>query len=325
MSDFNNKKVSIIIPLPKINKYILEAIPYYENLEYKNFEIIILPDEEENIKLSDKLDIKIIKSGKVGPAEKRDLGAKYASGEILAFTDDDAFPDKYWLTNALKLFDDANVAAVGGPAITPDNDSFWQKVSGSVYASLLMSGSYRKRYVRVGLIHEDYDLPSVNLIVRKEIFLKIGGFDSTFYPGEDTKLCLEIKKLNYKILYNPDSFVYHHRRNLFPNHFQQIANYALHRGYFVKKYPETSRIPFYFIPSLFLIGLILGFIISFFSYHLRIIYLSVLILYFILNLIFSFNKNPLLYFWTIVGTFLSHIVYGYYFIIGLFFTKYLHR
>ena len=310
--------VSIIIPVAKINDYIKEAITYYEKLSFRNFELIILPDETEDIELSNNLNIRMISSGKVGPAEKRDLGAQYAEGEILAFTDDDAYPDSEWLTRIAEIFQNQAIAAIGGPAVTPKSDSFWQRISGHIFASYLMSGPYRKRYIRNGKVHEDYDLPSVNLIVRKSIFKEVGGFDSTFYPGEDTKLCLDIKKKGYQIIYHPDVIVYHHRRNLFPKHFQQIANYALHRGYFVKKYPETSRRIAYFMPSMFLIGLIIGGILSIFSPLIRWIYFSAIALYFLLNLIFNFKINLLEYFWTVLGTFLSHMTYGLFFIVGLF-------
>ena len=318
------KKVTIIIPLPKFNDYIREAIPYYEKLDYKNFEILILPDGEETEELSKTLPIRVIPSGKVGPAEKRDLGAKHASGEILAFTDDDAFPSPEWIRSAMEYFGEEKVGAVGGPAVTPDSDSFWQRISGNVYASPFMSGGYRRRYIAGRRVMEDYDLPSVNLIVRKDIFERIGGFDSTFYPGEDTKLCLEIKKLGYKILYNPKSLVYHHRRKLFWVHFSQISNYALHRGFFAKRYPETSRKPAYFVASLFLLGVVFGWIPGLFFFPLEVFYFGVLGLYGALNLVFSFKPNPAEWFWTFAGVFLSHLTYGLYFIKGLM-TKELQR
>lgn len=317
--------VSIIIPLPRFNDYIREAIPYYERLNYPEFEIIILPDTEQKEVLSDKLPIRVIPSGAVGPAEKRDLGAKQAKGSILAFTDDDAFPDPNWLMNAIPYFQDKTVAAIGGPAVTPPNEGFWQKISGNVYASVFMSGSYRKRYVRTGVCHEDFDLPSVNLITRRDVFESIGGFDSTFYPGEDTKFCLEIKKLGHKIIYNPDVLVYHHRRPLFPNHFKQIANYALHRGFFVKVYPETSRKPAYFAPSVFLVAFTGGLLLSFFSNWFALAYISGISLYFLLNILAVLNKNPLETILTAAGVFLSHLTYGAWFLKGLLFTKELKR
>ncbi len=96
------------------------------------------------------------------------------------------------------------------------------------------------------------DWPSVNLTVRRDDFFAIGGFDSTYWPGEDTKLCLDlIKKQEKKIVYSPKAVVFYHRRAGFFRHLKQIGNYGLHREFFVKRFPETSRRLSYFIPSLF--------------------------------------------------------------------------
>lgn len=320
-----NKKVSIVIPVPYFNDYIHESIKYYKDLDYENYEIIILPDEPTDEVLSKNVNIRVIPSGKVGPAEKRDMGVNKAKGEIIAFIDDDAYPTHEWLKNAVAHFDDETIAAVGGPAVTPKNEKFWQRVSGNVYASIIMSGQYRRRYIATGRVVEDYDIPTVNLIVRKDIFQKVGGFDSTFYPGEDTKLCLDIKKLGYKILYNPKVLVYHHRRNLFWTHFAQITNYAWHRGFFAKTYPETSRKLPYFIPSFFLLGVVFGGILGIFFPLILKIYLGALGFYGLINLITSFNINPLEWFWTFIGVFMSHLAYGFYFLKGLLFTKSIKR
>lgn len=242
-------KVSIIIPVIAINDYILESIPKILKLDYPDYEILIFPDQEDNkYKFSN---TRIIASGKVGPAEKRDLALKHASGEIFAFLDDDAYPKKDWLKKAIKNFQDPKIAAVGGPAITPNDDGILQKVSGAVFESYLGGGSARNRYLSIGKSKETEDWPTVNLLVKKNVFEKIGGFDSTYWPGEDTKLCLDILNLGYKIIYEPKAIVYHHRRSDLIKHFKQIDNYALHRGYFAKIYPKTSRKLVYFVPALF--------------------------------------------------------------------------
>ncbi|MGE5279421.1 MAG: glycosyltransferase family 2 protein, partial [Deltaproteobacteria bacterium] len=103
------------------------------------------------------------------------------------------------------------------------------------------------------------DYPSCNLLVRKDAFLTLGGFRTKFWPGEDTVLCLGIvRELGLKIVYDPAVLVYHHRRALFGPHLRQIASYATHRGYFVKRFPQTSLRWAYFMPSLFLAFLLAG-------------------------------------------------------------------
>ena len=320
------KKVSIIIPVKAINDYIRESVPKILELDWPDFEIIIFPDKEDKKNTWPKT--RIIASGKVGPAEKRDLALKYASGEILAFLDDDAYPESDWLKKALVHFKDPAVAAVGGPAITPSNDGILQKVSGAVFESYLGGGATRNRYLPIGSFKRTDDWPTVNLLVRKNVFEKVGGFDNTYWPGEDTKLCLDIINADYKILYEPKAIVYHHRRSDLLKHFKQIGNYALHRGHFAKIYPETSRKPFYFVPSLFdlyLIVLVLIFMIHNSKFIIQIISVP-LIIYFLLliidALIISWRwKNPLIGFLTMPMILLTHIWYGIRFVWGLILPK----
>lgn len=312
-------KISVIIPVREINDYIREAMPYYEALNYDDYEILIFPDEPCNESFPG---TRIIPSGKVGPAEKRDMALTYATGDIFAFIDDDAYPRKDWLKNAAAYFEDPEVGAVGGPAVTAANDDIWQQASGKVYESFLCSGAYTYRYLP-GRKQEVDDLPSVNLLVRKSVFVEIGGYDSDYYPGEDTKLCLDIiLKAKKKIIYDPDIFVWHHRRRMFRPHLKQVTNYARHRGYFAKVLPETSCRVSYFIPSLFTIGLFAGPVVSWFVPALWYVYAGVLSLYFLL-LFMSIRKSGGFRLWvlTALGIISTHIGYGLYFIRGLLSNK----
>lgn len=309
------KKVSIIIPVREINDYIREAIPHHLQLDYPDYEILIFPDEpsEETFPKT-----RIIPSGKTGPAEKRDMALEYAQGEIIAFIDDDAYPRSDWLKNAVAHFDDPSVGAVGGPAVTAENDGILRQASGKVYESFLCSGGYTYRYVP-GKLMDAEDLPSVNLIVRKDVFAQVGGYDSNFYPGEDTKLCLDIiKEARKRIIYDPDVLVYHHRRKLFREHLKQSNNYALHRGYFAKVLPDTSRKLVYFIPSLFVLGLVAGPFLALLWPPLWYVYSAVLLLYFLLLVISTANLRHIrVWLLSIAGVFLTHVGYGIGFIRGL--------
>lgn len=309
------KKVSIIIPVREINDYIREAIPHHLQLDYPDYEILIFPDEpsEETFPRT-----RIIPSGRTGPAEKRDMALEYAQGEIIAFIDDDAYPRPDWLKNAIAHFDDPSVGAVGGPAVTAQNDGILRQASGKVYESFLCSGGYTYRYVP-GKLMDAEDLPSVNLIVRKDVFATVGGYDSNFYPGEDTKLCLDIVKVARKrIIYDPDVLVYHHRRKLFKQHLKQSNNYALHRGYFAKVLPDTSRRFVYFVPSLFVLGLVAGPLLALLIPALWYVYMAVLLLYFMLLMVSTVNlKDIRVWLLAVAGVFLTHVGYGIGFVRGL--------
>lgn len=133
-------KASIIIPVKKLNDYLIkETIPALLKQTEKDFEIIVITDK--NIKTKFIKTVVYPSWPKTGPADKRDIGGKKAKGEILAFLDDDSYPDKNWLKNALEVFKkDNNLSGVGGPSLTPPHNNIKQKASGYVWSTWFGSG-----------------------------------------------------------------------------------------------------------------------------------------------------------------------------------------
>jgi GT2 family glycosyltransferase len=249
-----------------------------------------------------------------------------ANGEIVAFIDGDAYPDKDWLKNALKYFDDPKVAAVGGPGLTPETDNTMQKASGEILSSFLGAGPLSFRH-SAKLPRKCDDLPTVNLIVRRSTFKEMGGFNSAYWPGEDTKFCLDlVYGLGKDALYAPDVMVYHHRRLLFRPHLKQIAGYGLHRGYFSKKFPETSRRLLYFVPSILVLGLPAILLVAYLNESARLLSLLPLLAYFLLIgigavLIGFRRRSPNLVGPVFLGAVATHLWYGAYFLRGLLSRK----
>lgn len=250
--------VSIVIIANRPNVYLEQALDAIRRIRYASWEVVGVLDEPH---ANDDPRVHFVASGPVGPADKRDLGARQARAPVLAFLDDDAYPSSGWLAAALRHFEHPRVVAVGGPGLTPPDDGFWQQLSGWVYASWMGSAGLRYRYAK-GRRREVDDYPSMNLLVRRSAFEAAGGFRSGFYPGEDTKLCLELTARGGRILYEPKAFVYHHRRPMVPGHLRQVAAYGRHRGYFAKRFPATSLRPHYFIPVAWLLWLTLGLLLA---------------------------------------------------------------
>lgn len=251
-TDTKRCKVSVIIPVRAITPELREAMQHLQKLDPPASEILIFPDKLPAPRQSfSGPSVTVIPTGPITPPEKRDLSLQHASGDLLAFIDDDAYPTPTWLAAALPHFTDEAVAAVGGPAITPPGDTWQAQVSGAVLTSWLGSGPARDRYWPTGTVRTIDDWPSVNLIIRKKTFAAVGGFKTKSWPGDDTALCLEIIRRGQKIIYDPAVLVYHHRATTLIKHLRQVARYGLHRGYFVHAYPETSRRPSYFLPSVF--------------------------------------------------------------------------
>lgn len=309
--------VSIVIACPGPSAYLDEALAGLAKQSYTNFEVIVLPDEAATLG-EYPFDLRMIPTGKTRPAEKRNSGINAARGSITAFLDDDAYPAPNWLEQAVKYFAVADIGGVGGPGVTPPNDPFMAQAGGRVYANILVSGNYRYRYSGDRIRSSIDDYPSCNLLVRTELLRKIDGYRTEFWPGEDTILCSDIVHgETQRLVYDPWVLVYHHRRPLFLPHLRQIGRYALHRGHFAKRFPKTSLRLSYFIPTLFLLGLIFGGVAAWFIPLLRWPYLGVVALYLLLSGTTTLHINPFMWLITWLGTIATHLVYGARFLQGL--------
>lgn len=318
-------QVSIIIPLYVICERFFSDFQHFQNLQYPNFEILVVSDIKVDLPKLRGIKVSLLLTGeaKTGPAEKRDLALKYVKGEISVFIDDDAYPDVNWL-NAVRWFRNPDIVAVGGPGITPPDDSFWEKIGGYVIESFLCSGGIQHRFYP-GKSSEAFviDWPAYNLFVRSDVLKKIGGYGSTFYGGEDTLLCMKLMKLG-KILYDPKAIVYHHRRSFPWRHLKQISGVGLHRGYFFRAHPGTSRKLFYLLPTALTLGFILGILMSLKMPSLFLLpFLSLFLIFWFLGTwsIVRHNVSLIQAAITGLGIIVTHITYGIFFVKGLITKK----
>jgi cellulose synthase/poly-beta-1,6-N-acetylglucosamine synthase-like glycosyltransferase len=308
-----NPSVSIIIPCKDIGDHTRECIKHCKQLDYDGYEIILLPDYSKEAVEG----IMTVATDTVPPGVKRNIGVKNSNGELCAFIDDDAYPRSDWLTSAVKYLEDPQVGGVGGPGLTPEEDGLMQRASGYVLSSFMV-GNLSSRY-RTKQSFESDDIHSCNFVARKSVVVEAGGWNEKYWPGEDTLMCLAIKRLGKKLIEASDVVVYHHRRPLFKPHLKQVSRFGEHRGFFAKKFPENSLRPTYIAPSVLVLslitGLVLSFLLSFF------VYLTVLGIatYLTLSLIAAAlqvrNVKLILLVWS--GTIVTHITYGVFFLLGL--------
>lgn len=106
--------LSIVIPYYNLGDYILEALESLNNIDYKNYEIIIVNDGSNDIKsveILKKIDsekIKIINIENRGLANARNVGAKKAQGEYLTFLDADDQVYKTFYSKAINILEKFN-------------------------------------------------------------------------------------------------------------------------------------------------------------------------------------------------------------------------
>jgi len=305
--------VSIIVPCREIDSYTKECISHCLSLEYKNFEVLVLPDKKSRTGYKSKK-IRIMSTGKVKPAIKRNIAMKKSKAEIYAFIDSDAYPEKDWLGNAVRYLQDNKVGMVGGPNLTPKNNNFRQKISGMLLATWFCGGRTSIRY-RIAKEQETIELPSCNFIVKKDYAT---DFEPDLLTAEDSIFCFNVAKKGKKILYAPDVIVYHHRREIFFPHIRQMWIYGRDIAMLLKRKGQFPIDKLYYsMLSVFVLGVIFGAVISFFSPFLRLIYLSVILFYLILVLASSINKNLKAIPFLFIGIIATHFAYGLGFLYGL--------
>jgi len=170
----------------------------------------------------------------------RNLGAKKAKGEVLAFLDDDARADRQWLELAVSTLQEKPfLAAVGGPTIiigkqhmlglyADSKGSFFLATFRRIYEAVVaenklfeickffnsgafsIGSSFEWSSKITGLVEVDY-LSSCNFAVKRDAFLAFGGFDSIFpITHHDTDFFLRIKEKGLKFIFNPRMIVFHH-------------------------------------------------------------------------------------------------------------------
>jgi GT2 family glycosyltransferase len=243
-------RVSVVIPIIRITDRVRTCLDLLARQTYRNFDVFLVSDEVTALQI-DGLDLRCIAAGPVGPNPKRREAALISDAELIALIDDDAYPPPEWLATAVRHFT-GDVVAAGGPSVTPPADDERRRASGAVYASPFVSAGEARRYAAAPPCDVSF-LPTCNLVVRRSALIDAARAGSPFIGGEDLALCDALRR-HGRIRYDPETFVYHHRRPLFAPHLRQVWGYAIHRGYLVKHAPAVARDVRFYLPTLFVAG-----------------------------------------------------------------------
>jgi GT2 family glycosyltransferase len=311
-------RISVVVPTIRLNDRVRTCIEHLKRQTYRNFDVYVVTDEPESFPV-DGLDVRFLASGPVLPNHKRLQAARASDADLIALIDDDAYAVPDWLAVAAHHFADPRVVAAGGPGVTPPEDGPSQRVSGAIYASPLVSAGQILRYVPRALRDVGF-LPSCNFLARREPFLAAAAEALKYWSGEDVMLCRWLARGGDRIVYDPAVIVFHHRRPLFWGHFRQVWNYAIHRGFFIKRFPDTSRNPQYCVPALFVAGNVTFALVPLASQPVRVTLLGLAGAYAILVGLEALRAqrahavNPLA---VALGIYLTHLTYGAGFLAGL--------
>jgi GT2 family glycosyltransferase len=174
--------------------------------------------------------VKLLRLDPCGLSAARNAGAEVATGEILAFTDDDCAPDREWLVRLARVFADGRFAAAGGPNLPPAPLN-WRE---AVVCAAPGAPSH------VMLDDEEAEhLPGCNLAVTQAAFEAIGGFDPQFQTaGDDVDFCWRLRAAGFRLGFAPGAFVWHWRRPSIRGFLKQQIGYGRAERLLIGKHPQ---------------------------------------------------------------------------------------
>ena len=210
--------VSIIIITRNRPFLLRHSIEHVLNQPYLHKELIVVDsssnDESEQIvaQYPEVISVRLREQRNNMP-QARNAGLAAASGDILAFIDDDAMVQPGWLAALIKTYCNETIGAVGGRVIEMPAP-YCDEVRGSPRMFVKPSGR---------VIGKDYGLYSTeevevdhlrgnNMSFRREVLEQIGGFDANYTltnVREETDLCIRVKRAGWRIMYVPTMAVVH--------------------------------------------------------------------------------------------------------------------
>jgi GT2 family glycosyltransferase len=215
---FDDPKVSIVIPVHNKVLYTLNSLAsVLEHTSDIAYEVIVVDDKSTDStakRLGEIGNIKVIRSEKNrGFVESCNAGASAARGEYIMFLNNDTMVTPNWLSSLAGTLDrDKQCGAAGSKLVYPDGrlqeagGIIWRDARGWNYGKFKDPEQPEFNYVR----EVDY-CSGAALMVRRELFERLGGFDLRYAPAywEDTDLCFSVRKRGFKVLYQPASVVVH--------------------------------------------------------------------------------------------------------------------
>lgn len=198
-TDFDYPKVSIVMPALNAGKHLVKVLEAFDKLDYpkEKIEIIFVDNgsKDDTVSIAEKRGTIVLEEPNAKIGQLRNLGVVRSTGNILAFLDSDCIVDPQWLKNAIPHLMRKNVGAAGCHTRIPKHGT-WVEKTLDFHAN------------KEGVKEVEY-LPTANLIMKGEVFEKVGGFNPDLETGEDSDLCHKIRGLNLKLISDTKIYVIH--------------------------------------------------------------------------------------------------------------------
>lgn len=235
---------SVIVCTHNGAERIVSCLEALSDLDYPSYEVLVVDDgsTDNTLELIQRFEgVRVIHSEHVGLSAARNLGAKQAHGEIIAYTDDDCEPDSHWLRWLAHAFESKGWDACGGPNLPPS-----PKVSrdggASVIDEIVVASAPGAPSHVLFSDDEAEHLPGCNLAVRKKVFDAVGGFrDRYWIAGDDVDFCWRLEEAGYRMGFSAAAFVWHRRRATLWRYFKQQYHYGKAEALLMHDHPNRFK------------------------------------------------------------------------------------
>jgi len=198
-ADLHWPLISVVVCSFNGSRTIGECLQAIGNIRYPAFEVIVVDDgsTDDTAAIAAQYDATLIRTPNHGLGHARNVGWQAASGEIIAYIDDDAYPDPDWLTYIAETFRNGNYGGVGGPNILTPHD-------GSIAACVANSPGGPRHVLLTDT--EAEHIPGCNVAFVRTALEAIGGFDERFrVVGDDVDICWRLQERGWKLGFSPSA------------------------------------------------------------------------------------------------------------------------
>jgi len=218
---FKDFLVSIVILNYNGKKFLNKNLTSVFQSDYPNFEVILVDngssDQSVNFVKShfrQTANFKIIVNSKnLGASEGRNIGIKNARGEIIVFLDNDTIVHPKWLTTIVhELKKDPSLGAVQCKILRAENPKLIDSTGGFLdyFAFATQRGLMEKDIGQYNTQTEIFYAGGA-FAFKRTVLNEIGLFDPDYFIWyEETDLCWRTWLAGYRIVYLPNSIVYHY-------------------------------------------------------------------------------------------------------------------
>lgn len=225
-------RISVVVCTYNGARTLRDCLEGLRKIEYPNFEVIVVNDgsRDETAAIASEYDFRLITTEQRGLSHARNTGLAAATGEIVAYLDDDAYPDPHWLSYLAATFRNTSHAGLGGPNIAPPGDG--------PIADCVANAPGNPVHILL-TDQEAEHIPGCNMAFRKACLEAIGGFDAQYrVAGDDVDVCWRLQQRGWTLGFSPAAMVWHHRRNSIRTFWRQQYGYGRAEALLERKWPE---------------------------------------------------------------------------------------